>query len=510
MAKDHKKNPDEITEAEVNEAMERITNEKKAKKKRFFASRRFKYGSLSTALTVSLIAVVLILNIVCTTLTTNYSLKLDISGSDLFNLDDQTRQIINKVDKDVQFYVLSAESDYESQFVEILRRITLASDRFSLEFIDPDKNPTFATSFGSQYNISKNSLVLQCGDKVRVVKQSEMYEIDQTSYAYTYLLEERVAAALMGFMQEGNQLIYFVTGHGESEDSDFRNLFANNGYTVEDVKLYKDMSFDENATTMVIVNPTLDYSQTEISVVENFLSNGYMYGRNLMVFTDAAAVKLPNLESFLYDWGITLENNMVLEGDSSLYISNPSIFMPGLSNNDITAKLNGADMGAVMKSARSISTRFEKNGNLTVVPILETTSTSYGKSLDKVIMTYSKEPADAEGPLTVAAYSQYARVYNNQDVYSNVFVAGSAGMLSNTNQEQFSFASYNSKFLLSVYNMMMQQEDDTILEAVKHTSSQVMTLTDAQKTLVNVVTLGVIPGIVLLIGLIVCIRRRYL
>lgn len=470
--------------------------------------RRLKYGSVATVLTILLIAVVVVLNIICTTLTKNYSLKLDISGDSLYKLNNQTLQIINKMDKEVNFYVVSAEDDYITQFKEILRRLVNAGDNFTLEYVDPDKNPTFATSFGSQYNISTGALVMKCGQRVRVVQQSEMYQSDSTSGAVTYLLEERVAAGLLSFMQDSDQTVYFVTGHGESKDQTFRNLFANNGYTVEDIKLYSGMKFSENAKMMIIAAPAKDYSVAEVSVIENFLNNGYMYGRHLMVFTDATSIQLPNLESFLSERGMVFDRNMVLEGDKNYYINLPTVISPQMADNETTEKIQTAQTPMVLAAARSITSRFEENGNLTVIPILTTSSSAYGKSTEQGsnITSYEKVSGDTNGPLTLATLSKLTKVYNNQDVYSYVFAVGSTQMLTS---DYMSYAS-NGDFLITMYNFMLGQENDTVLDSVKYTASQTMTMTDAQKTTATAVVLGVIPGIVLLIGIAVFIRRKNL
>ncbi len=482
--------------------------EKKSAGKSIFNNRRFKYGSLATALTVSFVAVLVIVNVICTLLTTNYSLKLDITGDDLYKLNTQTLQIIDKTEKDVSFTVLSDEASYTAQFKEILRRITNASGHFSLTFVDPDKNPTFASSFGSQYDIKEGALIMQCGSKLRVIQMDEMYEMDSETGALTYLLEERVASALMTFMQDRNEIIYFVTGHGESTDDTFRALFSNNGYTVEDLQLYKGMSFKPDATLMVIVNPVRDYSVAEVSAVEAFLTNNYEYGRNLMFFTGASAVSLPNLESLLYDWGIALGRDMIIESDSTRYISLPTIFQPDVASNDLTQNINAGTVPTILSAARSVAPRFETNGNLTVAPVLLSSAASYAKSTEEggTINTYDMEEGDTAGPLNVAVLSQMLKVYNNQNVYSNVFVCGSADMLIS---DYMAYAN-NGDFLMSVYDMMMQREGETVLDAVKYTASQTLVLTDAQKTLINVVVMGVIPGIVLILGVIVFIRRRYL
>lgn len=477
-------------------------------KKNIFQNRKLKYGSLSTALTIAFIAVILILNIVCTTLTTNYSLKLDISGDGLYALDTQTLQIIDKNEKDIKFYVYAAEDDFTDQFAEILRRIVNKSAHFSLEFVDPNQNPTFASSFGSQYSIAEGALVMECGGKIRVVAADEMYSYDTNSGALTYLLEERVASSIMSFIQDREEIIYFVTGHGESTDATFRNLFANNGYTVKDIALYKDMSFDEKATLMVIAAPTRDYSAGEVAAIDSFLSNQYEYGRNLMYFTGASSIKLPNVESLLYEWGIELQRNMVIESDATRYISLPTIFQPNIAGNDLTEKLQASDAPIILSAASSVTTRFENSGNLTVAPVMTTSLSAYAKSTEEsgTINTYNKEDGDIEGPLTVAALSQNIKTYNNQNVYSHVFVCGSSDMLAS---DYMSYAD-NGDFLINLYDLMMQRDGETILGAVKYQGAQALVLTEAQTTLINVVVMAVIPGIVLIVGIIVFIRRRYL
>ncbi len=477
-------------------------------KKNIFNSRRLKYGSLSTALTVALVAVVIILNIVCTMLTTNYSLKLDITGEDLYKLNTQTLQIIDKTEKEVTFTVFADETEYTAQFKEILRRIVRTKDLFTLKFVDPDKNPTFASSFGSQYDIKEGALIMQCGKKLRIVQMEEMYQTDNETGSLTYLLEERVASGLLNFMQERDEKIYFVTGHGESTDDTFRSLFSNNGYTVEDVQLYKGMSFDPDATLMIIVAPARDYSVAEVSAVEDFLTNNYEYGRNVMFFTSAASVPCPNLEGLLYDWGIALNRDMVIESDATRYISLPTIFQPNVESNDLTEKLTVSNVPTILSAARSIVPRFETNGNLTVAPVLTTSETSYAKPTgeENTITTYDKEEGDTAGPLNVAVLSQMLKVANNQNVYSNIFVSGSADMLIS---DYMAYAN-NGDFLLNLYDVMMQREGETVLDAVKYSANQTLVLTDAQKTTINVVIMGVIPGIILLLGVIVFIRRRYL
>ncbi len=469
-------------------------------------TRRLKYGSLATALTVSFIAVVLIINLVCTYLTTNYSLKLDISGDGLFELAEETKQYIDKMDKEVEFKVYSSEAEFPTELKEIVRRIVLENDKFSLEFIDPDLNPTFPTSF-PQHDISEGCLVMKSGSQVRVIQGTEMGTVDENTLGVTYLLEERVASALLHFLENRDEKIYFVVGHGESTDPTFRRLFADNGYTVEDIYLSDDTEFDANATTMVVVAPQQDFSDKQVKLVENFLVNNQRYGKNLMFFPSATAQATPYLDDLLYDWGIVVEKDMVIEGDATAVGGSAINVLPSLAENDLTKAMGGYNGGCIMLGTASLTARFETSNEKTLFPLLTTSEQSYAKDSTKgSIATYDKLEGDKEGPFNVAMISRLQKADNNQPVYSHVFVAGNAGMLS----QEVIASSGNGNFLLSTYNLMMQREGQTILNAMKSSSTKTTVVTQSNLDTMNVVVMGVIPGIVLLIGVFVFIRRRYL
>lgn len=470
------------------------------------SSRKFKYGALSTTIIAVVIAIVVLVNLAATLLTDRYSLKLDITGENLYNLADQTIQIINKVENDVTLYVISAKDDFNTTFNEILVRIANQSEHLKIEYIDPDTNPQFLTELGTQYSIQTGAVVMKSGSKVRVINESDMVQTDSQSYTLTYLLEERIAAGLQYLGQSDEQVVYFVEGHSESGADTLKSLFANNGITVESVlTLTEQTKFDPESKMMVIVDPKTDFTTAEIRVLSDFLANDYNYGRHLMVYSPAGANDLPNLEAFLASWGLSFNDNMVLEGPS-YYSGYPSTFFVQFESNDLTQSLDVPNGYVWTPSARSIDILFKKQDNITTAPIMVTSDESYAKKLDNVIRTYEKEEGDEDGAFVVGAMAQQAKIYNNVDVYTNVFLCGSSLVMDSSVME----SSANGEFFMSMYNFMLNQSADTIFDSAKYSGEQFMTLTETQTAWYGAIVKWIIPGIVLLAGIAVFIRRRYL
>ena len=71
-------------------------------------------------------------------------------------------------------------------------------------------------------------------------------------------------------------------------------------------------------------------------------------------------------------------------------------------------------------------------------------------------------------------------------------------------------SSANGEFFMSMYNFMLNQSADTIFDSAKYSGEQFMTLTETQTAWYGAIVKWIIPGIVLLAGIAVFIRRRYL
>lgn len=87
---------------------------KKKKKRNHIDSRKFRYGSMATAVTVVVIAVVVLINVVAGILNDRYPANLDLTKDKLFSLSDDSKQIAKNVSQDVTITVFADESTFSN------------------------------------------------------------------------------------------------------------------------------------------------------------------------------------------------------------------------------------------------------------------------------------------------------------------------------------------------------------------------------------------------------------
>ncbi|MBQ8600583.1 MAG: GldG family protein [Clostridia bacterium] len=485
-----------------------------AKNTNFFKSRKFKYGSVATGLTVAFVAVVIIINVIFSLLADTYSWKLDMTSYDLYSLSDSTRQVVNALsdDQQIKLTVMYSEEEYPDQFKETLKRFVNLSDNITIEYVDPDVNPQILTSFGAEFSIEEGAIVVENGDRKRVIAFSDMYEQDSSSYNVTYKTEECLTSAVLYVTKAEIPLVYFVTGHGESGYDSFMNLIANNGADVQEVKLSQLSTFDEMARVMVICGPTMDYSEAEIYQLQQFLANDYNYERDIFYFSNPEAPELPNLEGLLAEWGLALGHDLVMETDdytASTYASStdevPRYLIPTYTEAEISGVPITTDYLSVVPSASSVELLFDAQDITETAALMTTSDESYAKSSD-AINTYEKVEGDREGPFNVAAIATRYRYQDNVAIESHVFVAGSVEMLGAT------YMTYNgnSGFLFEVYKMMVGETENELVGTTKTAESTYMTMSTSAIRWGSIVFIVIIPAIFLVIGIIVYIRRRFL
>lgn len=483
----------------------------------YFKSRKFKYGSVSTALTAVFIAIVVIINVIFSLLTDAYAWELDLTDNDLYSISTQSKQIVNTLTKNqkIKFTVMYDESEYPSPFADIVKRFAALSENIELTFIDTVANPTALNSFGEEYSITEGAVVVESQARLRVVNFEDMYTLDDTTGSVSsYNVEERLAAAILYVTQEDVPLTYFLYGHGESGYDAFMSLIANNGSDVEEVQINQLDTFDEMAKTMVICGPMRDYSEAEIRKLQDFLANDYSYERNLFYFSSPESPKLPNLEAFLAEWEIELDHTLVLEDDNhnaSTYASKPSEAPLFTIPSYVVPEEEGAiDLSAsvlcVIPYTGGVRIVNDERNIVDTIALLTTSEGSYAKSTDAIISGYGKTKEDLEGPFTLAAIATKSNFSNNVEQQSHVFVAGSVAMLDQ------SYITYNGngEYLFNIYQLMVDETELEVAGATKTVASSYMTLDETTTTWAYVLILGVIPILCLVIGAIVFIRRRFL
>ena len=83
-------------------------------KQKFSKSRSFRYGGIATAITAGFIVVVVLLNVLATTLYERFPLGVDLTSDQKFTLSEEAVNYLADVDEDVVIYMLSPRETYEA------------------------------------------------------------------------------------------------------------------------------------------------------------------------------------------------------------------------------------------------------------------------------------------------------------------------------------------------------------------------------------------------------------
>ncbi len=497
--------PDEITVS----AMQ--SSNTPPKKQKFFKTRGFKYGTVATVMTALVIAVVIAVNMVFSVLTDSYSWALDFTSTGMYDISDETKQVINSLDPSVEIEVtvFYDETNYPYYLSEPLKRFSNLSENIKIKYVDPEKNPSALTQYGNEYNVQAGAVVIRNGDRIRVFNVDDYFNVDNDTGALYIYIEERLAAGTLYVTRDNIPVVYFLTGHGEDGYQSLMNIIANNGADVKEINLLTDKEeFSENSKLMVICNPTRDYSIDEIRKISDFASNDNLFGRNIMYFSSTDSVNLPNIQSYLKSWGVQLNNDIVLDTAENTYRNYQNALLPTFTQEEIMN--TGSKLSSVVTllapNSRSITRLFNDSSLYKTQSIFTTSDTSYARASDAINQDLERDPSDKSGPFDIGVLSMMYKYINNIQVQSYLFACGSVNMIETNTMSM----SGNGEMFMQLYKLMMDEKDDTILAAQKASSSSAAAISSKQANTMMVVTVIVIPALFLILGLVIYIRRRFL
>ncbi len=506
----------------------------KKPKKSKMDSRRFRYGSMATAITAVVAVLVVVLNVVVSLLADRFPINIDLTQNKLFSLSDNSVEIAKSINKDVQVIVFGSEdlyknpnmgSDYyqvEALYKEIYKALqqytSYSGGKVTVKYEDLNLNPQLATQY-NKYEVTSGDILLLCGDRYQKASFNDMYEISGDGYTQAQTVSSKVevtlASRIKNVMRDTVQVVTAFVGHEEDEDtvSALKSIYEANGYEFKELNLASSEEIDANTVAGLIVGPTKDFTAEEIERLQKWLDNDGKLDRNLMVFADFQA-ECKNLYEFLnVEYGLEVTDNLVME-TSLTRTYRYSGFYPyaDTADTDFTKDLSGS-ANVLTPLTRQIVTHKENNSenSLYNVPIITfPESAKLMKIKDATDENASSEDdksfaADAYPVNGMAASVKWTYV-DNEQVKTNVILSGSTQMILAASQANVK----NENVLMSALGAMTGVVDD-INVSTKSLERDTITFSDSTTLIVGlgVFTVG-IPVIILIICLVVFLKRRHL
>lgn len=535
--KELKKNSTEASvESDNTEALESKVKESEKKDKKIKVKKnhkKLKHGTMATVLTVVFVAVLVLVNVVATSVFERFPLTIDMTSDDSYTISDETDDYIKNVEKKIKITVLSEESEFTSaskfirQANEILQNIAKSNKNITVEYIDLMSNPELKSEY--EESLSEYDIIVEAGDnheRTTVVHPQDLVKFSsdfETSFQQnmgatleTFIeyyggmtaiksyatgiesncAEQAFASAILKVTDADPKTVTFLTGRNEiAALSYFQTLLKANGYIVNSVDI-TTQEIPKETNLVVMGAPSVDYTAKEVEKVSAFLDNGGKLKKNLLYIESVQQGDTPNIDELLEEYGIKFRNEFVYDSNGS-NASNGYVFMERANDKFMEDIKDDSLRLFTSIYTKPITIEFNEKSMKTCEAYVQTSDTGY--TMD------SKQKELTSGVTVTAAVGSKAVFIDNGAEYSNLIALGSEYFLDDTVLQMSQYL--NRQWILSLVNGVTGKSSDITIEP-KTVEGSLFDLTNTQIRVLEWTFIVIIPIIVLAIGITVWIKRK--
>ena len=468
------------------------------------SKKHIKNGSYTMVMSVIFIAVVIVINMIVSTIPSKYS-EIDISSQKLYSIGDETKEMLKDLEKDVTIYQIAQSGSEDENIVNLLKKYEDESKHIKVEQKDPVVNPKFVSQYTSD-DLSANSLIVVCGDRNKVIDYNNIYEtsIDYQTYSSQttgFDGEGQITSAIGYVTSENLPVLYTVEGHGEKDmDSSVKEDIEKANMDIKSLNLLTEGSVPDDADCLFIDSPSTDFSSDEKDAIIEYLENG----GKAMIFSDYTTEDMPNFDAILENYGVQRVDGVVFEGDNQHYaMQMPYYLVPTINSTDASSETASAGYYVLAPYAQGIKKLDDVRDTVTIESILTTSDQAYSKT-DLNSNTIEKEDGDVEGPFDLGV--SITESLDDDKETQIVYYSTSNLMDSQTNQM---VSGGNEKLIIESLKWMTDTEESASVSIPsKSLEVSYLTITDYDAAFWKICTIALIPGLFLVIGFVVWIKRR--
>lgn len=469
-----------------------------------FKKKLFQNGSYSIFISIAVVAILVVVNLLIGALPSNVT-NLDFSEQKMFSISDQTKKLVKDLDMDVKIYFVAQSGNEDSVITELLDKYKDMSKHIKVEHVDPGVNPTFASTYTTG-GIADNSLVVETNKRYQVIANDSIY-VSSVSYdsngnevtSSSFNGESALTSAIDYVSSDSLPKAYTLVGHSEQVLSDtLSSYIAKENIELVDLSLATSSEVPEDCACLIINGPEKDVSEAEAEAIAEYLEDG---GHLLYVKNYQSAIGT-RLDMLVAEYGIEVDNYMVLEGDSSFTFSNyPNMIIPNYREHTVTAPLIENRVYCLVPNPIRLKAKNNTEAETTV--LLATTTSGYAKDLSKELTSIEKTSGDEKGSFALAAAAECEPLMSGKQ--TQIVVISSMDFLDAEVSSYVSDGNYD--FVINSIGWMCEHESSIAIHA-KNLGSDAIYLSSSQANLWTVLLMGVIPVIIIVSGIVIWVIRR--
>ena len=436
-----------------------------------------------------------------------HHLRLDLSEGKQYSISEQSQKIVEALKGDISIKGFFQEADPNREKTrDLLETYRYYSKKITYQFIDPDREPSLAKHYMIR---TYGTLVLEGFGKTQTITTGD---------------EESITNAILKLTQEKQRVVYFLTGHGDRDISNFdkdgystaKAAIEKENFQVKTLNLLEVPKIPEDAALVVVAGPKKRFMATELEALRQYLRRDGSLMMLLEPFSNAG------LGDFLKSYGIAISSDIIVDTMSKVF--GASYLIPVITEYSFHKITDGFNVACFFPTARSIDSAKEIPASVDVTKLASTSPYSWSETefqFGQPVPPTFDQAKDKKGPINIALVASISNKSSGDEQKSDeqraakgaggenpggqaqILVFGDSDFASNS---YFSLQG-NSDFFLNSINYLAQQENLITVERPQ-TSATPLTLSRSQGQLLFWVGLLLMPAVVMASGLTVFRLRR--
>lgn len=454
--------------------------------RRFVTGRQARYGSNALIMILAFTGILIVGNVIAYQ---NPIPVSDLTEDDVNTLSPELTTAIQQLPEKVTATGFFSQQMNTQSAEQLLSNIKANSNgKFEYNFINPDLDPQAAIAAGIT---GDGKILLRMGQEQAIV---------------AFASEDEMLRGFLRLLNPDSSAIYFLTGHGErdaqqSGDTSMTRALSTletKNYAVKTLNLLVDNEIPADASVIVIAGPVEPISENEVTLLKDFLASGgsLIVMEDPTVLTQFGDAADPLAEMLAQDWGITLNNDIVIDLNSPQPTTAAAAYYDSM--HPVTVNMN--NLVAFFPFTRSLSITGSTE-DVTVTPIVQTNERSWGETnFDSLSQDgqVQLDEGEVQGPLTLAVAAE------NATTRGRVVVFGTSALA----VDQI-FDSYgNGDMFVNSVDWSAEQEDLASITPKNTTERMFNPPSGIHWILILLSSIFIIPGLVVLGGISTWLARR--
>ncbi len=325
----------------------------------------------------------------------NHAWRFDATAARRHSLSPETKSYLERLERDVTVIVTLTDNGDSEEISQAFRDVTAllreytyftrgrGKGQITVRHVDVYQNRREAEALGVD---QPNVVVLQ-SDRGRSVKTlDDLYVIKKKISREAFKGEAVITAAILDVASADKKKIYFVAGHGEmSPDavdgarglSQLRDQLRQRNFDLEGINLSLSRRVPDDAALLIIPSPQVRFLPFEEELLRNYLTT--RAGRVILLVDPARQFGLENL---LFDWGVLVYDNVVLDTNPSYISENGELILSHFLPHPITQVLIDNTLLPLVGPARVVNEDIGRSPDdgLSVKALVASSPTAWGES----------------------------------------------------------------------------------------------------------------------------------